>query len=199
MTLLQALRDWRFWLLAYAFVPISFAVGGPIPNIETILGSKGFDVGQAVILASVIGYSVMAGRLLGGYLIDRFWAPGVATVMLSLPALSAWLLAQPDISYASTALAIAVLGLAAGVEYDLMAFLVSRYFGMAHYASIYGSLYGFFALGAGFGPYFYGRYFARTGSFAGILELSAVLFLIGAVPLLLLGRYRRFDRGDARL
>ena len=46
LSLLQALRDWRFWLLAYSFIPISFAVGGPIPNMETLLGyvaEKGID------------------------------------------------------------------------------------------------------------------------------------------------------------
>ena len=43
ITLKAALKDWRFWLLGYAFVPISFAVGGPIPNLETMMGQKGFS------------------------------------------------------------------------------------------------------------------------------------------------------------
>ncbi|MEO0996076.1 MAG: MFS transporter, partial [Pseudomonadota bacterium] len=47
MTLSRALRDWRFWLLAYAFVPVSFAVGGPIPNLERMMVSKGFGAGDA--------------------------------------------------------------------------------------------------------------------------------------------------------
>lgn len=192
MTLGKAVRDWRFWLLAYSFVPVSFAVGGPIPNLESIAGAKGFARGDAVVLASLVGYSVIFGRLLGGWLIDKFWAPGVAAVMLSLPALACFVLQQPELTYPVMAGAIVLLGFAAGVEYDLMAFLVSRYFGMANYAAIYGSLYGFFALGAGLGPAWFGREFSRTHSYAHAFGVAAMLFLAGALPLLLLGRYRTF-------
>ena len=192
MTIGAALRDWRFWLLAYAFVPISFAVGGPIPNLESIAGAKGFSSGDAVVLASLIGYSVIFGRLLGGWLIDRWWAPGVAAVMLSLPAIACVVLQQPNLTYPVMAAAIVLLGFAAGVEYDLMAYLVSRYFGMANYAAIYGSLYGFFALGAGLGPAWFGKQFSATGSYDYAFGVAAVLFLAGALPLLLLGAYRTF-------
>lgn len=189
----EALRDKRFWLLALAFIPISFAVGGPIPNLERLLGTKGFDAATAVVIASFIGYSVLAGRLLGGYLLDRLWAPGVAFVLLAIPAISCYLFRQADLSYGMAVLAVVILGIAAGVEYDLMAYLVSRYFGMRSYAAIYGSLYGFFALGAGFGPFFFGRSFAQTGSYHQILGYAAIAFMAGAVPLLFLGKYPRFD------
>ena len=192
-TLRAALGDWRFWLLAYAFIPISFAVGGPIPNLEKMMDAKGFGTGEAVFLASLIGYAVLVGRVLGGFLLDHFWAPAVAAVLLSLPALAALMLARPELSFVAAALSIFLLGLAAGVEYDLMAYLVSRYFGLSHYAAIYGALYGFFALGAGFGPWLFGRSFQATGSYDSMLIISAFAFLAGALPLLLLGRYRDFS------
>ncbi|MDJ0700572.1 MAG: MFS transporter [Woeseiaceae bacterium] len=194
LSLKQAAKDWRFWLLAYAFVPISFAVGGPIPNMETLLGSKGFDADDAVTLASLIGIAVIFGRVVGGYLLDHIWAPAVAATILSLPAIATWMLAQPDLSFAAAAIAILILGAAAGVEYDLMAYLVSRYFGMLHYAAIYGALYGFFALGAGIGPAVFGRSFEAIGSYDSILKVSSILFVIGAVPLLLLGKYRDYTQ-----
>ena len=194
MTVGEALKDWRFWLLAFAFIPISFAIGGPIPNLEKMLGSKGFDTSDAVLLASFIGYAVIIGRLVGGFLLDRFWAPGVAFVLLSIPAISCFLFQTPDLTYETAMLAVFVLGFAAGVEYDLMAYLVSRYFGMKNYAAIYGFLYGFFALGAGFGPYFYGKSFMDTGSYDTILGYSVYGFLIGSIPLLFLGKYRDFNK-----
>ena len=192
LSLTQALKDWRLWLLAYAFIPISFAVGGPIPNLETMLGEKGFDAQDAVTLASLIGVAVIIGRVAGGFLLDYLWAPAVAAVILSLPAVATFMLAQGDLSFLAAATAIMILGAAAGVEYDLMAYLVSRYFGMRHYAAIYGFLYGFFALGAGFGPGVFGRTFEATGSYDGILLIASALFLLGALPLLLLGKYRNF-------
>ena len=102
------------------------------------------------------------------------------------------MLAQPSLTFAMAAIAICILGLAAGVEYDLMAYIVSRYFGMANYASIYGCLYGFFALGAGLAPPIFGWAFDTNGNYDGILKIASVLFLAGALPLLLLGKYREF-------
>ena len=192
----QALRDWRFWLLAYSFVPISFAVGGPIPNLETMLGAKGFTADDAVTLASLIGIAVIIGRVVGGFLLDHLWAPAVAATILSLPAIATYLLAQPDISFLIAAIAIMILGAAAGVEYDLMAYLVSRYFGLLHYAVIYGALYGFFALGAGIGPAVFGAYFESDGNYDAILKISSVLFVLGALPLLLLGKYRDYQEPE---
>jgi len=190
LTLAQALRDWRFWLLAAVFVPLSFAIGGPIPNLETLLGDKGFDTGQAIFLASVIGYAVFCGRLLGGYLLDHIWAPLLACVLLMLPAGSMYLFQLAEPGYTQTVIAVILLGVAAGIEYDLIAYLVSRYFGIRNYGAIYGILYAFFALGAGFGPAVYGRFRDQTGSYDQALEYSMWAFVICSVALLLLGRYR---------
>jgi predicted MFS family arabinose efflux permease len=193
----EALRDWRFWLLAFAFVPISFALGGPIPNMENILAIHGFDKASVATLVSFIGLSVVAGRIVGGWLIDRIWAPGVAFILLSMPAISCWLLARAAIDYSMALVSIALIGFAAGVEYDLMAFLVARYFGMRAYAAIYGSLYGSFALGAGVGPLVFGAEFDKSHSYGVVLETSAVMLVASALLLLTLGRYRQFRQVPA--
>jgi predicted MFS family arabinose efflux permease len=193
LTLIQTLREWRFWVLAVAFVLISFGVGGPIPNMENILKVAGFERSSIVGMVALIGLSVIAGRIVGGWLIDRFWAPGVAFVMLSLPAAACWILAGNAVGADMARVSIFLIGFAAGVEYDLMAFLTARYFGMKSYGAVYGTLYGFFALGAGIGPVMFGKAFDRTGSYSSILLTSAVLLLVGAAALLLLGRYRRFE------
>jgi MFS family permease len=190
LTLPQALRDWRFWLLALVFVPLSFAIGGPIPNIETLLGAKGFSTIDAVFLASCLGYAVFAGRLLGGFLLDHIWAPLVACVLLMMPAISMYLLTADELSYRTTLLSVVLLGVAAGMEYDLLAYLVSRYFGIRSYAGIYGALYAFFALGAGFGPAVFGRAYEATGSYNTALNWSMWAFIFCSLALLLLGPYR---------
>ncbi|TNF87352.1 MAG: hypothetical protein EP301_06980 [Gammaproteobacteria bacterium] len=155
-----------------------------------MLQSKGFEVSDSIFLASLIGYSVLVGRLVGGFLLDHFWAPAVAATLLMLPAISMFLLQGADVSFSSTTLAIVLLGFAAGIEYDLLAFLVSKYFGIRYYAVIYGTLYAFFAAGAGFGPAIYGRVFQASGSYDAILNVSMWLFIFCSLALLLLGRYR---------
>jgi len=185
----EALRTRHFWILALAFLPIAFAVGGPIPNLERILGSKGMGITEAVAIASLLGPAVIVGRLTGGWLIDRFWAPGVAFVLLSVPALACWAMTGEAINSHMAMLAVAMIGFAAGVEYDIMAFLVSRYFGMRAYGGIYGAVYAFFAVGAGFGPYIFGRIYVLNGSYDTGLMLGGAGFVLGAVLLLGLGRY----------
>lgn len=192
LTLRQALRDWRFWLLAAALVPISFALGGPVPNMEVILTSNGITPAIVLSLTPIIGLSALIGRIAGGWLLDRFWAPGVAFVILAVPGLSCWLLTIDGIGFGTAALAIFLIGFALGIEYDVMAFFVARYFGLRSYAAIYGILYVFFALGSGFGPLGFGWDYDVHGSYDLALKASFVLLLVAASSFLLLGRYRVF-------
>jgi len=186
----RALRDYRFWILAFSFIPISFAIGGPIPNFEKILDTKGFGTSDAVAIASVVGIAVIVGRLVGGYLLDKLWAPGVAFCIFIVPILACYIFMQPELTYTMALCAVAIIGLSAGVEYDLMAFLVSKYFGMKNYSAIYGTLYGFFAIGAGFGPWIFGKSYAMTGSYTTIFGYAMFAFVMGAIPLLFLGKYQ---------
>lgn len=190
----DAFKDWRFWMLCLCFVVISFGVGGTIPNMENLMGSKGFDRDDAIVLASLVGYSVMVGRIAGGMLIDRFWAPLIACFLLILPAIACYLLMQPSYAFGVAAIAILLIGLAAGAEQDLMAFLVARYFGMKSYGVIYGFMYGAFALGAGSGPYIFGKAFAQTGTYDHMLMYASFAFVLGSLPLLSLGKYRYFNK-----
>ncbi|MEO1137276.1 MAG: MFS transporter, partial [Pseudomonadota bacterium] len=192
LTLGESLKTWRFWLLAACFVPISYAIGAIIPNIERVLTASGFGMNEAVGLATLTGLAVLGGRVIGGYLIDRFWAPGVAFVFLASPAFALWLLGHPEIDANTATIAILMIGFGAGVEYDFMAYMVSKYFGMRSYSAIYGAIYGFFALGAGLGPTILTR-LADANGWQSTLTQAAIILFVSTLPLLLLGRYRRFD------
>jgi predicted MFS family arabinose efflux permease len=190
LTFGQTTRQWRFWLIAVILVPVSFALAGPIPNMENILKTAGFKAANIVQLTSLIGLSALSGRLVGGWLLDRLWAPLVALVILASPGVSCFLLSQPSVSQGGAALSIVLIGFAVGVEYDLMAFLVARYFGMRSYTAIYGVLYVFFSVGAGVGPLLFGWSFERTGSYHVILEVAFAVLVACGLLLLTLGRYR---------
>jgi uncharacterized membrane protein len=110
-----------------------------------------------------------------------------------MPAIALWTLATPDLSREAAAAAIFLIGFGAGVEYDFMAYLVARYFGTRAYSSIYGSLYGFFAIGAGFGPPMFAAAVRDGGSIADFMHYAAIVLIVSSACLLLLGRYRNFD------
>lgn len=193
LTFRETIREWRFWVIAAALLPISFALAGPIPNMENILKIGGMKPETVLHLTPFIGLSALSGRVLGGWLLDRFWAPGISFFILCSPALSCWILAHGPLAFTGALLSIFLIGFAVGVEYDLMGYFVARYFGMRSYTVTYGILYVFFSLGAGAGPLVFGKSFDRLGSYDMILTVSSALLAGGAAALLTLGAYRRFE------
>lgn len=193
MSVRATLSDWRFWLMGVGFFLVSLALGGIGPNLEKILTTDGMELSTVLKLTSLIGLSALAGRVIGGWLVDRFWAPAVAFVLLAMPATSCWLLSGTAIDPSIAATSILLIGFALGVEYDLMAFLLARYFGLKNYTVSYGILYVFFSTGAGFGPLLYARAFVADGSYTRSLAITAAALIAVAASFLLLGRYRDFD------
>ena len=83
-----------------------------------------------------------------------------------------------------------LIGLAAGAEFDLMSFLVSRYFGQKNYGLIYSFLYAVFKISAGIGAPLFGYVKDTFNTYDPILFLSSGLLIGGSMLLLTLGRYR---------
>lgn len=185
----EALRGRKLWTIFAAFILIAFAIGSPIPHMQNILTQGGMAAEDILHLLPMIGFGVIGGRLLGGLLIDRFWAPGVAAALLMFPA-AACLLLTGAISYATALAAIVMISLAAGMEVDLMGYLVARYFGMRAYSGLFGTIYVAFMLGAGFGPLLFGHMFDTRGNYDSVLLVATASLVIGALMLLTLGRYR---------
>ncbi len=189
LTLREATRTYRFWLLAIVVLLVTVQTSGALTNLFPLLLDRGFGAREAATVVGTIGISVIVGRLLTGYLIDRFWAPGVALPLLALPAVACLLLIMPEISLPLAFAAAFMIGLAAGAETDVFAYVASRYFGLKHYGRIYGVFYACFALAAGVSPFLFGRVFDVTGSYNLVLYASAIMVVVGALLLLMMGRY----------
>ncbi|WP_448584961.1 MFS transporter [Thermaurantiacus sp.] len=197
VTLAEALRDRRFWLIFASIFLVALAYGGAHIHMPEIVKLHGFSPARAANVMQVLGLSILAGRIVTGFLIDRFWAPAVCLPILSMPALAAIYLAKPDPAFALVLGAAFLLGFAAGAESDLIAYLASRYFGLTHYGRIYGSLYMAFAIASAISPAIYGRVRDLSGGYGPMLVVAALLFVLGALLLLLLGRYPERPRAEA--
>jgi MFS family permease len=79
----EALRDWRFWILAVAITGTAFGVGGPLPNMESVLRAAGYKGANAIAIAQIIGLAIVAGRVRGGALLDRVWATAVGFFIIA--------------------------------------------------------------------------------------------------------------------
>jgi len=189
LTLREAMRNYRLWVLAIVILLVGIQTAGTITNFVPLLQDRDYSAVEAARIAGLIGITIMFGRLLTGFLIDRFWAPGIAFPLLVLPAFACVALTGTEITPTVAVLAAMAVGLAAGAETDLVAFLTARYFGLRHYGRIYGLQYAFFALASGIGPFMFGRAFDLAGNYDLVLYLAAGMVVAGALLLLTLGRY----------
>lgn len=185
MTLGQALRGYRFWVIATAFFCASGVLSGLMSNVVPMLTDVGLTPAKAAGYASLLGAFIVVGRLTAGWLLDRLWAPIVALIVLAPTAVSCLLLD----AQVMPALAVAMIGLAGGSEFDLIAYLCMKYFGLRHYGKIYAWQWASFTVAAGVGPLVFGRVFDSSGSYSSALLVAAVAMLAGPPLLLTLGRY----------
>lgn len=185
LTLGEALGGYRYWVIIAAFFLVSGAATGLIANLVPLLTDGGMSAADAAGYASLLGAFVVVGRLSAGWLLDRLWAPIVALLVLAPTAISCLLLQAG----AMPALAVAMIGLAGGAEFDLIAYLCVKYFGMRHYGKIYAWQWASFTAAAGIGPLAFGRIFDASGSYAAALTVSAAAMLAGPLLLFTLGRY----------
>lgn len=189
INLRDAVRGHRFWILFTSILLTAFAYGGAHIHIAQIVGLHGFSAEVAASVLGVVAVGILVGRLLVGFLFDRFWAPGVAFPALLLPAIACWLLMGTDAGMSHVIVGGFLLGFAAGTESDVIAYLAAKYFGMAHYGRIYGVLYMPFAIGSAISPIIYGMVRDRTGGYDPMLIAAMVMFAAGGALLPLLGRY----------
>ena len=188
------IRSARFWLLNLALSLVVAAVVTMVSNTVPMLRDKGLTAAAAGAVFGSFGLSLICGRVLVGYLVDRLWAPGVAAVALALPALGCLLLATAGAADTGTlVLATMLVGIGAGAEFDIAAYLVSRYFGLRDYGRLFGVHLGLITLAAALAPWLTGAIYSATGSTTAMLTLCGAAFLTGALMLLPLGRYPRFD------
>lgn len=185
----QAMRDRRFWLIFASIMLIAAAYGGAHIHMIPIVMDHGFGIAEATSVMGVVGLGILAGRVITGFLLDRFWAGHVAFPLLCLPAVACFMLMGQESDMTLLLLAGFMLGFAAGAESDLIAYLAGRYFGMGHYGKIYGMLYLPFGLFSAISPMVYGAVRDASGSYDGVLMVAAPMFVIGGGLLLLLGRY----------
>jgi MFS family permease len=187
LTVGEALRTRHFWMIATALCLTGIAVVGVQANLVPIMAARGIILEHATIALSVFGFASLLGRL-GGILLDRFHGTFVGSTVLAL-ALGGILLLLFGTSFATAVAGSALIGLAFGMEIDLLAFLTSRYFGMRHFGTLLGILQGAVLLCIATGPLIIGVAYDKTGSYSLILQILAATFGLCAVLILLLGRY----------
>jgi MFS family permease len=178
----------RFWWMFAAFLLLAFAIGGVLIPLVPILRARGIDPAQAAAVQGALGLALIVGRAFAGFLMDRYFAPYVAASILIFPIIGVVLLAL-DASSTTALVAAVCIGLAAGAELDVIAVLITRYFGNVAYAENYGWQYAAWTFGSGTAVIATNRAFDVLGTHTPVLWVYVVLFAISGFLIARLGRY----------
>jgi len=184
----EALTGIRFWVLALSVFCVATVVNGIAVHVVPLLTDRGMTAAVATSMLGSFGLGTLAGRLVSGYLVDRFFAPYVAAAFFLLACLGIVLIASGAGGGAAMA-GIIFLGLAAGSEIDMIGFLTSRYFGLRRFGELYGYVFAVFSAGTGLGPLLLGLCYDRFHSYDYALFGYIGLLVIASAAVVTLGAY----------
>jgi MFS family permease len=189
-SLLETIRIPHYWILVLSLLLIGIAIQGVQVNMVPLLKTHGMNSDLATSVASSLWIAIVFGRVSTGYFMDRFFAPRVAMCYMVAPVIGLILFATQSGTAISYTGAICM-GLAAGAEIDVIAYLVSRYFGLKQYSRVYGTFYATYGVAAAIGPWGASVISTKAGNnYAPAMWWGVVLVVIGTLLMALLPRFK---------
>jgi MFS family permease len=188
LTWQQGMRTFAFWIIVAVLFVSSISMNGAITHLSALLTDRGITPRDAALCASILGGSSVLGRIGTGWLLDRFFGARVAFGVSLVTAAGIFLLARAN-SFAAGSFAAALIGVGAGGEAAITPYLLTRYFGLRAFSTLYGLTWTFYAAAGATGPVILGRAFDSTGSYTSLLVILAGVLSVAAATNLLLPRY----------
>ncbi|MDB5724280.1 MAG: Arabinose efflux permease family protein [Novosphingobium sp.] len=199
LTFKQAMRN-PIILRIYAANLFSALVGSGISfHLYPILTETGLKSTGAALLASLAGIGGIFGKLLTGWLLDRFQGNTIPVLSFAVAAVAYFLLLNSFHSAGAVAAGVFILGYSSGAGLGVTTYLISRYGGLRAFGTIYGTLGSMLMLGSGIGPPLAGLVHDRTGSYSALLLTAIPVVLVFSLLFVGLGRYPDFavPKGEA--
>lgn len=189
VSIAEGLRSRIFWIIVAMLFAVSLSQNGAIAHLSALLTDRGISPASAAWATSAMGAAILAGRLITGWLLDRYFAPRVAFCLLAITALGTFLLAGARSLPMGMAGAV-LIGFGMGGEGDVTPYLTARYFGLRSFSTLYGFTWTAYAIAAAIGPVIMGKAFDATRSYQTLLSQLALVTLAAAALMLLLPRYQ---------
>ncbi|MES2463700.1 MAG: MFS transporter [Armatimonadota bacterium] len=173
-TLAQALRTPAFWVMATASALYGLVASGIGLFNESILNQRGFAEGTYYNSLVVTAMTSLVGNFLGGFLtakggMNRLMAVAMLLLMIGLAAL-------PVVRTVAEVMVVAVLmGIAGGFVMVLFFSFWGRVYGRAHLGQIQGAAQMMTVLASAVGPLLLAECIDRTGSYALMFYLLALI------------------------
>jgi hypothetical protein len=152
-----------------------------------MLIDAGWSPKRAALAQGLFGGAHIVGRLVAGWLLDFIFAPRIMIgfLLLAILGFTTDAIGTPgDLAFVASA----GFGLMIGAEIDVLAYMVRRYFGIASFGRIFGSVFAIFQVGAIFGVNLLGGIRQEFGSY------SIALWILAGICVVLIGLFTRFGR-----
>jgi len=169
---LQALGEMKAVFLSRTFISLALAGAifsaltlGLLLHLVPIFRDSGIELKTAAGLAGLAGIFAIVGRLSTGILLDLLPTRPLAIAIFLLPLLISALLWNFDGSFTRAVSAVIVLGFVSGADGDIIAYLISKAFDKAVFATIYSVLISILAISSSIGPIIAGAIFDQWGSY----------------------------------
>jgi len=185
----QATRETTFWMLNVGFFLLGVTATSLVTQQVPLLLDAGWTVTETTRLQTTFGFGLLFARVAVGFIIDHVFAPRVMTAVSIGGAVACILYAvNPDLGYLSAIL----VGFLLGAEFDVLAFLIKRYYGNVAYGRVYGVVFGVFYLGSAVGIWGLPklRELSADLSYDNGLYAAAAILLASAVLMAFMPKYR---------
>ena len=189
LPLRQAAREPTFWMLNLGFFLLGVTATSLVTQQVPLLRDAGWTAEETTQLQITFAFGLLFARVAVGFIIDHIFAPRVMTTVSIGGAVACVLYAlYPDLGYVSALL----IGFLLGAEFDVLAFLIKRYYGNVAYGRIYGVIFGVFYLGSAVGIYGLPklRELSVEQSYDNGLYAAAVILFISAILMAFMPAYR---------
>lgn len=195
----EALRSRPILRIALATLITLLLTACLVVHQVPLLIEAGVSRSSAAYLASLSGFSAIAGSLISGWLMDRFHAGTIGAYTNAAGALALLLLLETFRTPTTIVIAMLVIGYASGTKLQLCGYLTSIYAGRRHYGKIFGVMAGIIAVSSAIGPAMGGAIYDHTGSYTLLIWLFVPGGLIAAALLVGLGPYPNWGERRDRL
>jgi sugar phosphate permease len=180
-SLVGVFKHWTFPLLLIGSMCSIGAVGGTIQNLKLLLTlDKGLSQGDAAQLASLVLGASIVGRLLMGWLADRFPKKHVMLLIYIIVALAVPLIFWAP-SHGTLQLAAILFGIGLGGDYMIIPLMAAELYGVAVLGRVMGIVLTADGVAEALAPMAVATIRDNTGSYAGGFTLLLVLAMIGWV------------------
>ena len=188
VSILDVLRRPAFYLLACGSMASIGAVGGTMQNLKLYLAlDRGLAQARVAEVLSLVLVSSLAGRLLMGWLADRWAKKHVMLLVYLIVAAAIPILAQAS-SPTMLRLGAVVFGLGLGGDYMIIPLMAAELFGLARMGRVMGIVLTADGVAEAVVPMTVATLRDRAGSYAPGFTLLVALAALGAVAVALLPR-----------